>query len=251
MSFFCVWGAAESHLGGKLSPPNPEGVTPAVARTILFLVLPMRSCREGPEHFGLALIAFLGSRRLWCVNPRTRVSRLLSNRLSGKTQAKSSLKALTFMPFGCGKLSRGINLCSEGINLRLGASPPVLKAVFGIRRNPRTAPPLGVSGKGDQKLYLQPTCTYPGRRNLHEQLGHETRSGETAGDCQGGTLKKKTVPRVSALSRFSGRCPFSSLCTLKPGVPMSRGSNVPVLRLGVPMSRGSNVPREGKPGCVD
>ena len=56
---------------------------------------------------------------------------------------------------------------------------------------------------------------------------------------------------------FLGSVPFagswvgalSPPCAL--GVPMSRGSNVPVLRLGVPMSRGSNVLREGKPGCVD
>ena len=88
------------------------------------------------------------------------------------------------MPFSCEKLSSGINLCLEGIDLRLGALTPVLKAVFGIRGNPRTAPPLRVSGKGD---HLQPTCTYPGRRNLCERLGHEPRSGETAGDCQGCT----------------------------------------------------------------
>ena len=94
------------------------------------------------------------------------------------------------MPFSCEKLSRGINSCSKGINLRLGALTPVLKDVFGIRGNPRTAPTLRVSGKRDQKLHLQPTCTYSGRRNLHEQHGNETRShepgsGETADDARG------------------------------------------------------------------
>ena len=197
----------------------------------------MRSCREGPEHLSPTLLAFFGFASSKRVTPFSRVtrghqpSRLLSNRLSGKTQAKSSLKALTFMPFSCEKLARGINLCLEGINLRSGALTPV--------------PPLGyrrVSGKErDQKLYLQPTCTYPGRRNLHEQLGNETRSGDTAGDCQGGYLNH--------LRPFLGSVPFAASrvgalslpCAL--GVPMSRGSNVPVLRLGfqclgIPMSRG-------------
>ena len=45
----------------------------------------------------------------------------------------------------------------------------------------------GVSGKKDQKLHLQATCTYPGRRNLHERLGHEPGSGETADDAGGDT----------------------------------------------------------------
>ena len=49
---FCVCGPAESHGSGKQSPPNPKGVTRTAARTILFLVLPVHSCREGPEHFG-------------------------------------------------------------------------------------------------------------------------------------------------------------------------------------------------------
>ena len=50
-----------------------------------------------------------------------------------------------------------------------------------------TAPPLRVSGKRDQKLHLRATCTYQGRRNLHERLGHEPGSGETADDARGDT----------------------------------------------------------------
>ena len=50
-----------------------------------------------------------------------------------------------------------------------------------------TAPPLEPLEKRDQKLYLQPTCNNTGRRNLHEQLGHEPCSGETAGDQEGDT----------------------------------------------------------------
>ena len=42
----------------------------------LYFTLPMRSCRKGPEHFGPTLLAFGGSRRLWCVKPCTRVSGL-------------------------------------------------------------------------------------------------------------------------------------------------------------------------------
>ena len=54
---FCVWGAAECHASGKQSPPSPKGVTPAAARTMLLLVLRVRSCREGPEHFGPTLLS--------------------------------------------------------------------------------------------------------------------------------------------------------------------------------------------------
>ena len=175
---FCVWGAAECHGSGKQSPPSPKGVTPAAARTILFSTSRCARAEKVPSTSALPSSAFRGSRRLWCVNPRTRVSRLLSNRLSGKTQAKSSLKALTFMPFSCEKLFRGINLCSKGINLRLGALTPV--------------PPLGfrrVSGKERPKTVPATNVHHPGRRNLHERLGSETCSGETTGDCQGDTRR--------------------------------------------------------------
>ena len=38
-------------------PPSPKGVTPADAHTILNFTLPMRSCREGPEHSRIPWIA--------------------------------------------------------------------------------------------------------------------------------------------------------------------------------------------------
>ena len=98
--------------------------------------------------------------------------------------------------------------------------------------NDGDAPLLRVSGKRDQKLHLRATCTYPERRNLHERLGHEPGSGETADDARGGYLKN-AVPRVGALCRFSGRCPFPSLCT--------RGSNVPRFQCPGASTRGSNV----------
>ena len=59
------------------------------------------------------------------------------------------------------------------------------------KRRPKTVPATNVH--------------HPGRHNLHERLGSETRSGETASDCQGVPEKRK---------------PFLAL-----GVPMSRGSN--------------------------
>ena len=71
---FCVWGAAECHGSRKQSPPSPKGVTPAAARTILFLVLPMRSCREGPEHFDPTLLAFFGFPSSRRVTPFSRVT---------------------------------------------------------------------------------------------------------------------------------------------------------------------------------
>ena len=112
--FFLNGALRDVTFGGSQLPPSPKGVTPAVAHTTLLLVLPVCSCREGPEHFGPT-----PPRILWARVVQAPI-RLLSNRLSGKTQAKTSLKALTFMPFSCEKLSRGINLCLEGIN------PPAL-----------------------------------------------------------------------------------------------------------------------------
>ena len=50
-----------------------------------------------------------------------------------------------------------------------------------------TGLPLRVSGKERPKNVPATNVYYPGRRNLLEWLGNETRSGETAGDCQGGT----------------------------------------------------------------
>ena len=44
--------AAGRQVGGRHLPPNPKGLTPAVAHTMLYVTLPERSCREGPEHFG-------------------------------------------------------------------------------------------------------------------------------------------------------------------------------------------------------
>ena len=74
----CVWGAARRYVGGRHLPPSPKGVTPAAARTILFLILPMRSCREGPEHFGPTPLPFFGLASSGRVTPFSRVTRLLS-----------------------------------------------------------------------------------------------------------------------------------------------------------------------------
>ena len=82
-----------------------------------------------------------------------------------------------------------------------------------VKKRPTTWDRASPWKKETKKLYLQPTCTYPGRRNLHEQHGNEKCSGEP----QGIPEQKKTVPRVGALSPFSGRCPFPSLCTFRGG----------------------------------
>ena len=66
---FSVRSAAGRHGGGRHSPPSPKGVTPATARTALFFTLPVRSCREGPKHFGSTLLDSLGSRRLGVLVP--------------------------------------------------------------------------------------------------------------------------------------------------------------------------------------
>ena len=52
----------------------------------------------------------------------------------------------------------------------------------------------------------------------------------------------KAVPWVGAFCRFSGRCPFTTLCTYLgfqcPEVPMSRRFDSGFQCHGVPMSRG-------------
>ena len=63
--------------GGSQLPPSPKGVTPAVAHTTLLLVLPVRSCREGPEHFGPTPLAFFWFASSGRVTPFSRVTRLI------------------------------------------------------------------------------------------------------------------------------------------------------------------------------
>ena len=72
--FLCTERCGASRWRKRNTPPNPEGVTPAVALTALFFALPVHSCREGPEHFGSTPLAHRRSRPLWCVKPSTRVS---------------------------------------------------------------------------------------------------------------------------------------------------------------------------------
>ena len=62
-------------IGGSQLPPSPKGVTPAVAHTTLYFTLPMRSCREGPEHFGPTPLAFFGLASSGRVTPFSRVTR--------------------------------------------------------------------------------------------------------------------------------------------------------------------------------
>ena len=81
-----VRGAVRCHVSGRSLPPSPEGVTPTAARTALCLLLPVRSCREGPQRFGSILLDSLGSRRPGVSVPsRAPVIRLLS--ASGNPQA--------------------------------------------------------------------------------------------------------------------------------------------------------------------
>ena len=131
-AWFSGWGAAESR---DLLASQPQGVCLRSRHTSHALPTSWAPVQKRSWTLCPTLFAFRGSRRQWAVNPRTRVSRLLSNRLSGKTQSKSSLKALTFMPFSCEKLSRSTNLCSKGINLRLRALTPVLKSASSLKEN--------------------------------------------------------------------------------------------------------------------
>ena len=170
--FFCARGAAGRHGGGRNSPPNPKGVTPAVALTALFFTLPVHSCREGPEHFGSTPLAFRGSRRLWCVKRSTRVSWRWIHDPQPFQRTALDPRPSAFPVDGVGSTTLNLVKISRPINLT-GIVGPVL--------------PLEPLEKRDQKLYLQPTCNHPGRRNLYEQLGHEPRSGETARDHQGDT----------------------------------------------------------------
>ena len=79
---------------------------------------------------------------------------------------------------------------------------------------------------------LHPTCT---TQDVVTSMSGSAvkRAAERPPVTAKGVLKKKTVPRVGAHSRLSGRCPFSSLCTW--------GSNVPRFQCPVASTRGSNV----------
>ena len=60
---FCVWGAAESHVGGRHLPPSPKGVTPAAARTILFSTSRCARAEKVPSTSALSFSHSVGSRR--------------------------------------------------------------------------------------------------------------------------------------------------------------------------------------------
>ena len=89
-------------------------------------------------------------------------------------------------------------------------------------------------------MHLRATCTYPGCRNLHEELGNEPGSGETA---------PEGIPEKC---RSLGRCPLPVIGSVPfphlvhsgfqcPEVPMSRRFDSGFQCLGVPMSRGENL----------
>ena len=76
------------------SPPNPKGCLhsrhSSHALPTSWAPVQKRSWTLCPTLF-----AFHGSRRQWVVSPRTRVSRLLSNRLSGKTSGEVLTEGIT------------------------------------------------------------------------------------------------------------------------------------------------------------
>ena len=102
--------------------------------------------------------------------------------------------------------------------------------------NDGDAPPLRVSGKRETK-----NCTCNQRAPTQDVVTSMSGSAmKRAAErppvtAKGVPEQKKTVPQVGALSPFSGRCPFPSLCT--------RGSNVPRFQCPGASTRGSNVPR--------
>ena len=87
--------------------------------------------------------------------------------------------------------------------------------------------------KRDPKLHLQPTCTTQDVVTSMSSSAMKRAAERPPLTAKGVPEQKKTVPRVGALSRFSGRCPFSSLCTW--------GSNVPRFQCPGASTRGSNV----------
>ena len=200
---FCVWSAAESHVGGNQSPPNPKGVTPAAARTILFIVLPMRSCREGPEHFDPTLLAFFGLASSQRVTPFSRVTR----GHQPFRPLRRHLGALTLPPF---------EAAPEGTN------PPQrnLTSVREITRDPSApigavGPPLPLESleKGDQKLYLQPTYTTQDVVTSLSGSAMKRAAERPPVTAKGVPEQKKTGSRVGARS---------PPCALR--VPMSPGN---------------------------
>ena len=143
-----VYGALRDvTIGGSQLLPSPKGVTPAVAHSTLFLVLPARSCREVPSTSALRLSHSLGSRRPGVSTPFSRRHPPFESPNGDSTSQMVRSEASP---------SKWFEACVEKF----------------ATHNDGDAPPLRVSGRErerDQTLYLQPTCTYPGRRNLHER----------------------------------------------------------------------------------
>ena len=188
----------ESHGGGKQSPPNPDCVTPAAARTMLYLVLPGGRAEKVPEHFGPTPLAFRGSRRLWCVKPSTHVSNLIRRRGESSFNGNSS-----------GYRSEA-RLPSRWSSRGLAEERP---APVKSSRPTTVGPHLSLEPleKRDQKLYLRPTCNHPGRRDLYERLGWGVARGLTA-------LAFASTPSLRERPRFTPRrtlrthTPPTSLC---------------------------------------
>ena len=94
---FCCGGSTQKD--SRL--PNPKRWTLRSRRTSHLDRPPGRSCREGPEHFGPTLLAFLGvQHKRWVVNPRTRDSTSLNASAAGESTPRAILRLLHQTPAG-------------------------------------------------------------------------------------------------------------------------------------------------------
>ena len=241
---FCVRGAAGRHGGRRNFTSIPKGVTPAAARTALFLLLPVRSCREGRERFVSTLLAFRGLASSGRVTPapsasdpgtlgrtdtvhspfqtrvRTPDSRFGTPRLELALVRKPGLEAAS---------SRNPDLMLHQSDTDLTLSPLDFLRVSGKKR-PKTVP-------ADQRAPTQDVVT--------SMSGSAVKRAPEKPPVTAKGVPEKRKPFLGSvpIPGFSGRCLFPSLCT--------RGSNVPRFQCPeVPMSRcfdsGFQCPEGGK-----
>ena len=183
---FCVWGAARRHDRRKPVASKPQG-RDARSRTP-HCTLHSRCARaeKVPSTSALPLSHSLGSRR-----PGVSLHSRASPEGSAAEPSRLLSATVTRPPPSVRRRSSRTRLPPSVFSRVLERAPPSSSRLKTVTRQLHwccgTAPPLRVSGKRDQKLHLRATCTYPGHRDLHERLGHEPGSGETADDARGDT----------------------------------------------------------------
>ena len=104
--FLCLGRCERYHEEGQ-KPPSPKGVNPRSRRTRL-LPTSWAHVQKRSRTVRPILFAFRGSRRLWCVNPRTRVSCLMSLR-TGDSTSEQVVKGMPLLSLRTGDSTSSLN----------------------------------------------------------------------------------------------------------------------------------------------